>query len=228
MANEKFKKALSDALIPEYNAVMRDADDTPHEFSPEFEKRMKKLIKRRNKPYFNLINTVGKRAACIAVIILAASFVTIMSVEAFRNAVADFFIGIVSEKNPSISEILSADKTGTAPQTIEDFYDITYNLPEYEVLHESKNEFIYWKIYQYDDIMVELKQYVKKQYHTFIDTETEITTVDINGHEAIYYFNDTTYFHSLIWDNGEYVIYIRANVDKNTFLKIAKSVEKVE
>ncbi len=231
MANEKFIKALYDALIPEYTAVMRDADDTAHEFSPKFEKRMKKLIKRRNKPYYKLINTIGKRVACIAVIILVASSVTIMSVEAVRNAITDFLVSIISEKLPTESIILSDDKTGNAPQTIEELYDITYDLSEYKVVNDSRNEFVYWKYYRNTKdnyTSVELKQYVKKHYFTFVETGTEMTPIDINGHEAIYYFRDNIGFHMLIWDNGEYIICLKSNVDKNTLLEIAESVQKVE
>ena len=57
---------------------------------------MDKLIRRRNKPYFNLICTGGRRAACIAavVIILSASS---LSVEAVREAVHDFFMSIFED-----------------------------------------------------------------------------------------------------------------------------------
>ncbi|MDE6035449.1 MAG: hypothetical protein K2G36_06020 [Ruminococcus sp.] len=53
---------------------------------------MKKLIKRRNKPYYKMINTVGKRIACIAVLVLVVSSVTIMNVDAFRSLFSDFFV----------------------------------------------------------------------------------------------------------------------------------------
>lgn len=62
MIESNFEKALYDALAPEYETAMQDVDNE-HEFSPEFEKKMKKLINRRNKPYYKLINTAGKRTA---------------------------------------------------------------------------------------------------------------------------------------------------------------------
>lgn len=234
MANEKFKKALHDALIPEYTAVMRDADDTAHEFSPEFEKRMKKLIKRRSKLYYKLINSLDKRIACIAVIICVVSSITIIGFEASRNTASDFIIKTVSEKEPEQLIIQSADKSGAVPQTIEELYDVTYDLSEYEVIHDEANDIIYWKIYaresEDDYIMVELKQYVKKHYFTWIYTaaDSKITTIDINGHEALYYLRENIGFHVLMWDNGEYIIYLRGNLDKNTLIEIAKSVKKVE
>lgn len=234
MANEKFKKALHDALIPEYTAVMRDADDTAHEFSPEFEKRMKKLIKRRSKLYYKLINSLDKRIACIAVIICVVSSITIIGFEASRNTASDFIIKTVSEKEHEELTIQSADKSDVVPQTIKELYDITYDLSEYEVIHDGADEVKYWKIYVHetedDYIMVELKQWVKKHYFEWVNaaTDSEITTIAINGNEALYYLRENIGFHVLMWDNGEYIIYLRGNLDKNSLIEIAKSVKKVE
>lgn len=223
MANEKFIKALYDALIPEYTAVMRDADDTAHEFSPGFEKRMKKLIKRRNKPYYKLINTVVKRAACIAVIILAASSVTILSVKAIKKVISSLSVKTVS--------VIQTNISGNEPQTLEELYDITYDLSDYKVAHDSKNEFIYWKYYKNTKdnyTSVELKQYVKNFFPLTTYPDAPITLIDINGYEAFLYSNDTIDFHYLIWDNGDYIIQLKSNVDKDTLIKIAESVQKVE
>ncbi len=224
MANENFKKALYDALIPEYVAVMRTADNTVHDFSPKFESKMQKLIKRRNKPYYSMINTLGKRVACVAVIILVASSVTIMSVEAFRSAVADFFISIYEK----FSAIQSADEDISAPLTIEDIYGITYNLDGYEIIYEDKTETSYWMTYNKDDIIVDFQQYTKDNYEKNINTEnTIITTIDINGYEAIYFIDNQNYHH-LIFDNNYYIIEIMSNINKSTFIDIAESVQMVE
>lgn len=223
MEKEKFKQALYSALIPEYAAIMREADDTPPEFSPGFEKRMKKLIKRRNKPFYKLINTVGKRVACIAVIFLVASSVTILSVKAIKEVISSFSVKNVSIIQPNIS--------GNEPQTIEELYDITYDLSDYRVAHDSKQDHMYWKYYRNtidDYTSIELKQYVKKSFYESTYPGATVTLVDINGHDAFFYSNDTIDFHYLIWDNGDYIIRLKSNVDKNTLIEIAESVQKVE
>ena len=127
MANENLKKALEKAMIPEYDELL--LRNEKHVFSVEFERKMQKLIKRRNKPYYRMINTFGKRVACIALIILVASTVTILSVDALRNAVADFFVSIYEK----FSTVQSADEDKSAPATIDDIYAITYNLDEYKI-----------------------------------------------------------------------------------------------
>ena len=221
MAESNFEKALYEALVPEYEIAMQDVDDE-HEFSPEFEKKMKKLINRRRKPYYKIINTTGKRAACAAVIVIAASSVTIMNVDALRNAFSDFFMSIY-EKFSTVQPV--EDK---APETLEEIYEITYNLDDFEIVYEELNEYRHDIYYAKDDIVIYFKQRTKDMYDLDVNTENaEILTVDINGHEAIY-FTDNHNYNNLIWDNGDYIINLCSNINKNVLIKIAESVQKVE
>ncbi len=57
-----------------------------------------------------------------------------------------------------------------------------------------------------DDIVIYYKQYTKEMYDENVNTEdAEISTLIINGHEAIY-FQDNNQYCNLIWDNGDYII----------------------
>lgn len=223
MYDDNFRKALFDALTPEYKQILDDASDT-HEFSVEFEKKMQKLIKLRNKPYYKIINTVGKRVACIVVIVLIASSVTVLSVDALRNAVADFFVNIYEK----FSTVQSVNEDKTAPTTIEDIYAITYDLSDYDVIYEEKDNYSYNITYIKDDVVIDFLQYTKDMYDKNVNTEgAEITTIDINNYEAVYFLDNHNYNH-LIFDNGEYIIYISSNISKNALICIAESVRKVE
>jgi len=104
MMNEKFKQAVFEALTPEYEKAVPQEQD--HIFSSDFEKKMSRLIKRRSKPYFMMINTAGKRAACFIIGIVVASSLAIVNVEALRNAFVDFFMNIF-EKFAIISYFIS-------------------------------------------------------------------------------------------------------------------------
>ena len=224
MANDNFKKALYDALIPEFSDMLPHADENEYVFSHKFESNMQKLIKRRNKPYYKIINTVGKRIACIAVIILVASSVTIFSVEAFRNAVADFFVNIYEK----FSTIQSSDETGVSPLTIENLYDITWDLDGYEVVYEERTDYNFFKTYVNKDIVINYAQYTKAKFNIDTNTENaEISSINIGQYDAIYFYDNHNYHH-LIWDKGDYVIEIMSNIDKNTLIDIANSVKKVE
>ena len=94
--NTLFIQALNDVIDEDYNADVEAISlNDEHEFSDKHNKKMKKLIKRQSRPYFNLISTAGRRVACVvvAMIVLSASA---LSVEAVRNAVYDFIIKIFS------------------------------------------------------------------------------------------------------------------------------------
>ena len=119
-------KAIGDAFEPQLDEFIDSVNfDINAEFSKKFERKMDKLIRRRNKPYFNLICTGGRRAACIAavVIILSASS---LSVEAVREAVHDFFMSIF-EDHTAVS--VNSDTEKDYPATIEEEYAIS-NLPD--------------------------------------------------------------------------------------------------
>jgi hypothetical protein len=221
MANENLKKALEKAMIPEYDELL--LRNEKHVFSVEFERKMQKLIKRRNKPYYRMINTFGKRVACIALIILVASSVTILSVDALRNTVADFFVSTY-EKFSSAQPV----EDDIAPSTIKDIYEITYDLKEYEIYYEDNTEYRRNITYIKDDILINFSQYTKDAYDINVNTEgSEITTIDINNYEAIMFLDNHNYYH-LIWDNGDYILSVGSNISKDALIDIAKSVQKVE
>ena len=72
--------------------LLQDIDRSePHIFSRRHEKKMQKLFKRQRKPYFKLISTTGRRAACVfaAIVVLSASA---MSVKAVRKTFFDFIV----------------------------------------------------------------------------------------------------------------------------------------
>ena len=222
MNESNLKKALFDALSPEYEKDLSE-NETDHDFSAKFSKDMKKLIKRRKKPYYKLINTVGKRVACVLAIFIIASSFTIMSVDALRNVVANFFVEIY-EKFTTIQ----SDEVNDTPTTIEEIYGITYNLSEFSIDYEDHTDYSRNITYVKDNISIDFKQYTKKMYDENVNTEgAEISTVLINEHEAIYYCDNHNY-DCLIWDNGDYIIVLCSNIGKDALIEIAESVQKVE
>ena len=204
--------------------MLPDADENEHVFSSDFERKMQKLIKRRKKPYYKIINTLGKRVACIAVIVLVASSVTVLSVDALRNAVADFFVSIYEK----FSTVQSVDEDKPAPTTIEDIYAITYNLDGYKVVFENNNEFSRDITYVNSDIIIEFSQYTKDMYNKNVNTEdAEISTTEINGTEAIIFLDNHNYYN-IILNSDDYVFDIGSNIGKDALIDIAESVQKVE
>lgn len=220
MQNSKFKMALAEALIPEYEASIPQMEE--HIFSKRFERRMKKLINRRRKPYYKLINKTWKRAV-YAVTAAAVSMTIVMQVEAVRSLFKDF-LAYIYEK---FSVLQSVDSTN-APETIEDVYVITYNLSDYVIDYEKNNGDFVNVTYRNNDVIIDYFQYTKINYYSLWNTEdTGMEKILIGDFEAVY-FNDNHNFETVVWDNGEYIFSISSNIGKNALIDIAKSVQKVE
>ncbi len=221
MADEKFKRAIFEALTREYDSMIPQASE--HTFSPGFERKMQKLISRREKPYYIVINTVGKRAACIILAAIIVFTMTVMNVEALRNAFRDFFVNIFEK----FSIVQSADKDNV-PETIEDIYEITYDLCGFTKEVWVDTDLDRRTRYIKDGYCVRFNQAVKSFFDERINTEdAAISTITINGHEAMYYCDNHNY-DTIIWDNGDYIFTLSANIGKDKLIEIAKTVQKVE
>lgn len=224
MNDSQFKRAIFESLTKEYELSVPE-QNTNHVFSDSFNRKMDKLISQQKKPYYKMINTGGKRVACIAVVIFIASFTTIMSVSALRNAFKDFFMSIFSNHS-EISVVV--DSSDIAPTVIQSNYNITYDLSEYDIAYEEYDDLSHFISYQKDDIVIDYFQYVKAEFDIGLNTEgAEVSTITINGCDAVYYLDNHSYHH-LIWDNGEYIIVLSSNIGKSELIEIAYSVQKVE
>ena len=113
--------------------------DREHEFSDKFDRKMRKLIKRRSRSYFSLICTAGRRAACIAVIVL------LLLANPFTvNAVKQRILGFLKEDHSDHAE-LTVDIDDSAAGAV-DFSEIRRIVIEkHGILHRFlRNEWINW------------------------------------------------------------------------------------
>lgn len=223
MTEGNYKKAIYDALTEEYESMLPEVK-VAHTFSSGFEKRMNRLVKRRNKSYYKMINTAAKRAACILGIIFVVSFTTIMSVSALREAFWEFFINTFER----FSVVRSAEKDNS-PTTIKDFYEISDGLDNYSIIYSEQDEISVNIIYE-DNLnhSIDFSQYVKSEFDIAVNTENaDVSPVEISGKKAIYYIDDQGY-SNLIWDNDDYIIVISSNIGKDILIRMAESVQKVE
>ena len=223
MTEKEYRECIAAALCPEYEAMLA-APKIEHQFSEKFEKNMRKLIRRRKKPYYRFINTAGKRAAVIVTAFITLSLTTVMSVEALRKPFLDFIMSIFSDH----SEVRGIENSGDYPETIESKYEITYDLSEYRIVYSFDDASVHKIHYQNGDKVLYYLQSVVKGYDVNYNTEdADIESTDINNHEAICYKDNNQYYH-LVWNNGEYIIILRSNLSKDELIEIAKSVQKVE
>ena len=221
MNNSKFSKAISDALTEEYVFSIPEYED--HVFSKAFEEKMHKLIKRRSKPYYQIINTAAKRVACIAVVVIIASMTTILSVKALREAFFGFFVDVFEK----FSVVQSAE-SDSSPVRIDDIYEITCDMSGYDIDFKDDSDYNLQTIYKNNDKIIIFKQSVKSAYDMNMNTEeAKIENIAVNEYTGVYYTDNHAYA-TIIWDNGDYIISVGSNISKNELIKIAESVKKVE
>ena len=221
MDRAEFGKIIYDVMIDEYDELL--VENVEHEFSPEFEKRMEKLINRRQKPYFRMINTVGKRVACIAACAFIVSSASLMSVDAVREAFLGFVLNIFEDHSD-----ISFEDDGKHPDTIQDIYEITYDISGFHIDFDDEGDKSRTIVYTNNNNEITFMQYTQKSFNLGINTEDAVIShIDINGFDAIYYCDNHNY-HTLIWDNGQYIFYISSNLSKEETVSIAESVKKVE
>lgn len=221
MQNDNLKDAFE-----KYSAEYCDSLPSDEElkesvsFSPEFENKMKKLIKKQNKPYYQLINTVGKRAAVIILAIFIAFNTVTFSVEALREPFIDFVV----ETFEKFSKITFAEK---APDEQKEFVPIK---PGYisEGFDIESTEKIFDTIYNISyknskGEVISYSQTLKSDNPIQFDAEgLEYSKVEINGYSGVYWKKHETY--AIVFYTNNYVYTINGNISEDELLKIARSV----
>ena len=223
MTDADFKRAIEEALIPEYEAMIPEHGE--HNFSEKFEWKMQKLIRRRRKPYYAMINTGFKRVACIIVMFLIVSFTTVMSVEALRKPFLDFLSNIFSD-HTTIESVL--DLNGDYPKTIEERYEITGGLEGFSLTDELMRSNAISYIYSNGNNSIMFSQRSIIGYKNQINTEyTPFSVIQINGNQAISYLDEKGYCF-IIWNNGKYIFDLFSDLEQDALIKMAEFVKKRE
>lgn len=193
-----------------------------HEFSEAFQSRMSKLITFSRKPYFLVINTIGKKIAVILIIFVLTFSTILIRVEAARQPIFQFFIEIYEK----FSSVLFPDmEQGICyPESIEKNYKPQY-IPEGYTLLESivlttTTQFIYSN--KNGDELI-YTQYVISSNSLSVDTEgVDIQNITIDGKETLFYSNKG--INNLIWTDSDYGYLISGRIIRDEIIKMMKSV----
>lgn len=221
---EILKKALA-IIAEEEAALLPTKEESSHiTFSDEFTRKMEKLIKQQKKPYYHLINTVGKRVACIIVAALLALTTVTFSVKALREAVIDFFVEAFEQFS-----IVGFNDNDLPDEVdfIETYYAPTY-IPEGYELKETEKFSTRYELSYVDskDNFIDFKQNIMLSNAFYLNTENSHTQrIRILDYDALYsvegdlqmiYWNDESYRFVLISEN---------DLSKEELIKIAESVK---
>lgn len=212
-----------EAIAAEEAKTFPTYDECKHiTFSAEFERKMQRLINMEKKPYYYLINTVGKRVACIVIAALIALTSITFGVKAIREAVIDFFVetfekfSIVGFKDEDIPSQLDY---------IETYYTPTYIPEGYELETDEQLKTNRRIKYVFNNNYISFKQNRISIDDTYIDTEiSEVQEVIVLEHKAIYLKKDKIMM--LYWNdiNYSYLIQCEGEIEKEELIKIAESI----
>lgn len=213
------------AFGDQYIDIPAEAWTHKHEFSPKFEKKMRRLIRQEKRFYFPLVKTPIRRLITIAVTVVTALSVMTMSVGAFRNA----FFRFLTEVFGTHTTVASSE----ADSALTDFRDVyePTDIPDgFELVQKSDpfTETVYLSLYyRKGDRYIVFNQCIKSEYDADINTEQNDTEpIEINGFEG---FILCIGEDSLVtWDIGDYILEITSNIGKDALISLAKSVQKVE
>lgn len=222
--NDLFLQALEETYDDEFEDYMSSLEERygcEHIFGNKHNKEMAKLIKRQRKPYFKLISSTGRRAACIIVAFIVMS-ASALSVKAIREAFFDFITSIFSDHNVVTTE--SGTDKGY-PTNIEEEYYIS-ELPDgFEEMDKGKTDNSIDISYFRNDEYVFFTQYTKTAYEQTYDNErSEFNEyMDSDGKQYMVITNKSGITY--IWDNGRYIFEVTSNLDKEYVLKLCKSTK---
>ena len=217
-----FLQALEAVYDERFNEQMSSLNDSEqHAFSKKHEKKMAKLIKRQRKPYFNLICTAGRRAACIivAIVIFSASA---LSVKAVREAVFKFITNIFSDHN--VVEIEN-DPDISCPETIQEEYYIS-DLPEGFVQSQvDKTDNTLSIVYSCGERHIIFEQHTLSGFKLNIDNEHNIFEEYTDPDGTVYKIATRKDITVIIWSIEDYVFSVESNLNKDCTLNLCESTK---
>lgn len=201
----------------------------PHTFSKKFERRMKAMAAQVDRPPFlRVTSKLGKRVAMLFLALLAAAFVTVMSVEGLRKE----FFSFVEERFAQYSRISYVAEDGySLPHGDFAARAPTY-IPEGLECKDSDDPDTMGQLYLYYKDESTGKDLLYQQNwvdEASIGINTEGVTlqqVEVAGYDG--YYCENIGFHMLFWDDGSYFYFISSNIDRSTVFKAAESLEPID
>lgn len=195
-----FLQALSQAFEQDTDRLMLTLEGREeHSFSAEHCQKMNKLIKHQRKPYFKLVCSASRRAACVA----AAFVILIMS----AMTVTGFFSEMFSGRD----EIVEKYYISELPKDFEKTDDISTDDTN-AVSYRRGNEYIVFA------------QYTEKKGKLVFDLHdlTESFT-DTDGQSYVVYNDDQTTL--LLWRKAGYTFTLHGNLNKDELVKLCRSIK---
>lgn len=213
LAIAKVFEAEADAFM----AQLEFQDNT--ELSPKTERKLRKLVKRRDKSYYPLIATAGRRVACVFAVI-AVLALSALSIKPVRAAVFDFLF----EEHKGYTHIAAEDKVLSADNKI--IAEAEIPVPEgFRLVEYNPTSVSVYKLFTNGEKNICFKQCFADYYSANYDNEytTFEECTEENGWSYILASHNDTGCH-IIWKDEEYVFTLAGNISKEELLDIGRKI----
>lgn len=222
MTEPQFEEFLSKSIKnfgDEYIELDEDLYE-PHEFSPEFERKMEKLFRPKKHIRFPLFRTRRRRIASVVTAVVVLSSAAAMSVGAVKSRL----FGFKMKKAPTHT-VVSFENDGTSSEGFDKVYEIT-ELPEgFELVDRSQDFDKIATEYRNNDKYIKFEQWEKKYYNVNDDTEYKnIEDTIVNGYEG-YILNEKSEGIIVTWASEKYVFKIYSNIDMSELYHVISLIE---
>lgn len=218
MTKAELKKAFREAASYEFRDVPRDDSLIQHEFSPEFERKIEKLIRKEKTFFWHFVNTASKRVAVIAVV-LVMLFTTACSVEAIREPIVRFLIEVYESFTEYTFE-------GEKSDTITKEYKMSIIPEGFTQTDYTEDDTGITTTYENDQgDMIRFAQLVTNDTNLSIDAEKgETTIVDISGREVYLYQMDNLIYAMWIEETNLLEIVCRGTFTEENVIDIIENI----
>lgn len=185
--------------------------------SEKFNQRMAKLLRRQQKFYYNWVNTVAKRVACVLIILFLAAATTTFSVEAFREP----FLRFITETFEKYTEIFFPEDE---EETLFEPTLPTYIPERFRLVSDASNEDSVMLIYADSTQNSLIITQHPKGTHLAVDNE-EVTYERLMIHKIYEGIYSEKYDEGyLVFANDDYLYEIAGDLTKDEILMIAESI----
>lgn len=214
------KKAVKQADLYEISHLPSD-HEIDHEFSDEFQRKMKKLIRQsKSKSSSGIMVFIRRRAVAIVAAILILIGCA-MSISPVRAAIIEFINWVYEE----FTYIFFNQESPSSQDLTDEFivYEPTY-IPEGFILkHKYIGDFSLMEYENGKDYIIYNQQGVEDVSTGFNTEGVQIEELVFKGMPARYYSNEG--IQSLIWYDEHYIYSVSSSLERDVVFEIANSVK---
>ena len=216
MTRLEFFDALRTVQSEEFAQIPADFE---HTFSPEFERRMDKLIRNQRRKSWHLVNTRAKRIAILAAVLILL-FLTACAVPTVRETVKDFFLRSLGDRY----ELVVADDSVSGLDKVFSFRELPQGFEltgGYEYPNMIEREYT-----DTDGAKWYLIQHIPRDLQVSYSKEKGQITQSKLGDGNLYFYSRNGFTYA-VWMKKGYLmeLYCYKDADRDTMQRLIEMIE---